>query len=426
MKRFAFGMAALAAALALSTAASAMPNFARKYGVECSTCHSAVPKLNRFGFEFRNAGYRMPSDIGKEEEKFNLGDFFTARFQSQFVYKKHSDVKPGKDTNSNQLEFFEATLYPLTGSWGKNFASIGELSMSPDDVFEIENAFVRGAFGDKDGWFQARIGIMHPWEGSGASDRPLGISRPLIQKVPAVGSPFFLWNLDESAAEVGYYFANSGTTLTARISNGILWKEDGSGTAEPAQGGALSKPKDQPGANAKNFQVFINQFIKGETAGLSLYYYHGVVPFPDPNYSATTDTTEDTFQRLALYGNVWTLSDKLNILAGYAFGHDSLDDPTVASSDGKYSGSKVGDSSGFFGELNYHVDEKLAFGGRFDLFDPSDQVDNNNQTAETLFVNYSLFNGLQLMGEYQHKDTEQSAGGSNKDDQATARMIFIW
>jgi hypothetical protein len=34
----------------------------------------------------------------------------------------------------------EATLYPLTGAWGKYLSSLSELSTSPEDVFEIEHA----------------------------------------------------------------------------------------------------------------------------------------------------------------------------------------------------------------------------------------------------------------------------------------------
>ena len=54
---------------------SAMPMFARKYNVDCLTCHTAIPALNETGYKFRAAGYRMPEEIGKaQERKFELGD----------------------------------------------------------------------------------------------------------------------------------------------------------------------------------------------------------------------------------------------------------------------------------------------------------------------------------------------------------------
>jgi hypothetical protein len=42
--------------------AQALPAFARKYGVACSTCHEVWPKLNDFGQLFRDNGYRMKRD----------------------------------------------------------------------------------------------------------------------------------------------------------------------------------------------------------------------------------------------------------------------------------------------------------------------------------------------------------------------------
>lgn len=426
--------------LVFSAESQAMPNFARKYGTDCTMCHTQVPKLNKLGYEFRIAGFRLPSEIGKEEKPFNLGDFFSARAQEQYKWLKHSDVTAGKGYTSSQLEFFELTIYPLTGSWGKNFASLGEFSMGPDDVFEVENAFVRGVYGNDNGWFQARIGVMHPWEGFGASDRPIGTIRPLFQKVPAIGSPFFLWNLDESAIEAGYHLGKAGTSISARISNGIIWKEDGSGVAEPAQGGSLTKERDMPGYNDKNYQLFVNQFITKDSA-VSLYYYYGVVPFPDPHYAATvkttvgniestvetrTEPTLDTFQRLAIYANYFVLPEKINLLAGYAYGNDKLDDSSIITPDHKYSGSKVGNSHGYFGEVDFHATPNLALGARYDFYDPSNKVDKNNQTAITISGNYYILNGLQLVGDYQHKEIEQSGSGKNKDDQVVARLIFIW
>jgi len=407
---------------------SAMPSFSRKLGTDCTHCHTQVPKLNRTGYEYRLAGYRDPADIGVAEKKFELGDFFDARFQMQYVWKQHSDdVDPKKDLSSNQLEFYEFTFYPLTGSWGKYFGSIGEFSMFSDDVFEIENAFIRGVAGDANGFFQARVGVMHPWEGFGASDRPVGNIRPIFQKAPAVGSPFFLWNLDEMAVEVGYYQAKIGTSIAARVSNGIIWKEGTNppGTAEPAQGGNLTKNQAEPGADRKNYEVFINQFITNDSA-LSLYYYNGTISYPDPGYEATTDVTLDTFQRLTAYGNFWVWPGKVNLLAGYSLGKDSLDDAAVKSSDGKYNGSKVGKSDGFFGEVNYQALPTLLVGARYDAYDPSDKVASNEQTAWTVSGNYYITHGLQFVMDYQHKMTEQATSGKKKDDQVVARLIFIF
>ena len=52
-------------ASALPTAAikvNALPAFARKYGMPCSSCHEAWPKLSPFGQAFKDNGYQMGND----------------------------------------------------------------------------------------------------------------------------------------------------------------------------------------------------------------------------------------------------------------------------------------------------------------------------------------------------------------------------
>lgn len=41
----------------------AIPQFAKKYGVACNTCHVGVPKLNSFGEKFRMNGFQLPGTI---------------------------------------------------------------------------------------------------------------------------------------------------------------------------------------------------------------------------------------------------------------------------------------------------------------------------------------------------------------------------
>jgi len=417
----------------------AMPNFARMYGAECNMCHTQVPKLNRTGFEFRLAGYRLPAQIGEKDEGFDLGKLFAARIQMQDLNKSHDDVNPAKNTSTNQLTFFEATLYPLTGSWGGNFGSLVELSMAPGESFEIENAYIRGVWGDaKKGWFTGKVGVMHPWEGFGASDRVIGNIRPLFQKQASIGSPFYLWNVDEMAVEAGYYWPKFGTNLSARVSNGVIWKPDSGGAfsdhADPAQGGDLNKTKDQIGENHKNWQVVLNQYFN-QDSGLTVYYYSGEIPFPDiaePTNPLTGVTTKDKYTRLAVYANYFVVPNKLNLLAGWSDNKDSLDDPNVtgvlSNSTTAQNGSQVGKSGGFFGEVDYHpIDNKLAVALRYDDFDSSDKVDHNTQNAWTLSANYQVQNYVQFVADYQHKTTEAGANpGENKDDQFLVRMIVIF
>jgi len=61
----AFNLADSHSASALPTSdvgVNALPTFAKKYGMPCSSCHEAWPKLSPFGQAFKDNGYQMGSD----------------------------------------------------------------------------------------------------------------------------------------------------------------------------------------------------------------------------------------------------------------------------------------------------------------------------------------------------------------------------
>lgn len=60
-RRAALGLGLALALAPLPRTAGAIPYFARRYGVECSRCHVAPPKLNAFGEAFVARGYTMPA-----------------------------------------------------------------------------------------------------------------------------------------------------------------------------------------------------------------------------------------------------------------------------------------------------------------------------------------------------------------------------
>lgn len=68
------GTVALLAAMA-ARQADAIPAFARKYQLSCSTCHAPFPRLKPFGEEFGARGYRM-EDPSKEPTRatYDVGD----------------------------------------------------------------------------------------------------------------------------------------------------------------------------------------------------------------------------------------------------------------------------------------------------------------------------------------------------------------
>lgn len=464
---------------AFSTA-DAMPNFSRKLGVACTTCHTTIPALNRTGYKFRAAGFRLPTDIGKEEDKkFDLGDAFAARIQSRFDSQATNGPNGapitncpggvcGPRTTTNAFSFMEATLYPLTGSWGKYFASESELSVSPEDVFEIENAYVRFVKGNENSFFTARLGIFHPWEGFGASDRPYSNGRTLFQNAPisaggrAIPYVFQSWGLDEAGAEIGGDFKN--LSLRAAILGGTLirWNEEANAFLPfPAQTGpwkganqavaALGKPYNAIAHNTPDFSANATYLLHEDGGGVSLIYYHGNVATPTrctdgtaigQKNAATGDTCgvtsagdigntafdfteagafQNNFDRVAVYGS-YPLGKYFMPMAGFMYGRD--DAPVSPTTFPANAALQTQNSHGAFLDGVLRINEHFTTGVRYDQFDPN-TAKSNLQWAVTPYMNIPLNNGFQLIAEYQHRDFQIDAAHNRQNDTFQVRVIFI-
>jgi len=55
----------------LPASSHAIPAFAKKHGFNCNMCHAGYPKLNDFGQRFRDNGYQIPGQEGKESNIFS-------------------------------------------------------------------------------------------------------------------------------------------------------------------------------------------------------------------------------------------------------------------------------------------------------------------------------------------------------------------
>src|SRR5262247_1802288 len=85
-------MVLLLGILVVSGECSAMPMFARRYNVPCSTCHTSPPRLNETGYRFRAAGFRMPEELGHAlEGKQDLLNHIGFRLQPR-VMVVHSAI----------------------------------------------------------------------------------------------------------------------------------------------------------------------------------------------------------------------------------------------------------------------------------------------------------------------------------------------
>ena len=399
-----------------------IPAFARRENMACSACHTSIPRLNRVGYDYRNAGYRMPNEIG-DNRAIAIPDMISARTQTEAGWQR-TRAANGTTSHKSQLNFVEFTAYPLSGSFGRYWSSLAELSFSSEDFWEIENAYLRGTFGKEENHFQVRAGVFHPFEGYGASDRPAVLSRPLFQTTPARNtgtSTFFTpWGFDQVGVEAGYTFKNFSGAAT--LFNGIFVNPD-ERKAFPFQGGELTRPSTDPNYDSKDFQLFANQFlpIGKNDAAISAFYYSGTLTVPF-NFTSG-DSYTDHFDRLALYGTLPLALSKttaLWVLGGMQWGRDDRINATTGSGvPGRFG------SGGAFGELYVPLNRYLGTVARYDYFRPSHDQTNNATNAFTAGLNASALDGVQGILEYQFKRSETGPSTSTNSHQLRARIILI-
>ncbi len=459
----------------LARAAHRMPLFARKYNVSCNYCHTTIPRLNYTGYRFRAAGFRMPDDIGKPEtKKFEFGDYISARIQSRFDVQATNQPNgaavanviggvPGSRTTTVAFSFQEATLYPLTGSFGKHFAAESELSVSPEDFFEVENAYLRFVAGKENAFFTSRVGVFHPWEGFGASDRPFSNARTLFQTVVqsssgrAVPYVFQPWGLDEVGVEIGGEFSKLSVRGAVLGGTFMRWEEGAKAfIAFPSQTGPwkganqavpeLGKPFDYVSHNTPDFSANATYTPNAERGTFTLLYYHGNIATPTACTDGTAigatsggvvcgvtgssaaapygeaGNTDFDFTSASAFRNNF---DRFGAYASYPIGKHFL--PAVGydyGKDTKPDGTKFS-SNGLFVDGTYMINKYATVGMRYDRFRPNTSV-NTKQWALTPYMNIPLQNGLQFIMEFQHRDFQIAPGTTHrKNDTFQLRLIYI-
>jgi len=316
-------IALFAITVASARTAHALPQFARKYKMDCSGCHDALafPRLNDVGYKFRRAGFRMPENIGQDE----LADYTLDNYFSGSIAAANTTTLTDAGGSTDWLNTFSgaASLFPLTGSFAKYFASESEIAFVPGGAVEVENAYGRAVYGGEDLWVTARLGVFHAIEGFGGSDRPIGPTAPLIFEVAPRHNQDTLMLLSEPSRigiDVGLQWQN--TSLSVEVVNRAqLELEDDE----------LALIGTRPDARSGKDLIIVANQILGTRSGLSAYWAHGKVPLPvDPDmFAAGTneDTFNDGYDKLALFASGGTST--LLGLAGVQLGFDRRLDPVT-------------------------------------------------------------------------------------------------
>jgi hypothetical protein len=140
--------------------ATAIPAFARKYGMPCSSCHEAWPKLSYFGQQFKDNGYQMGND--RDAPIFQQAGYWPATFRITPFWSRESTNKAQVD-GSNGPGGNEAKITTDGFNWtGLDFHTGGTLAKNVS-FYVLPSSDEYGAFHFESVW--ARLDNIggSPW-----------------------------------------------------------------------------------------------------------------------------------------------------------------------------------------------------------------------------------------------------------------------
>jgi hypothetical protein len=147
---------------------AAIPAFARKYGLPCSACHTAWPKLNNFGILFRDNGYQLMNDrdspIYQNPSYFPITLRITPNWHLEHTTNQPVDATPGDASTTAPgnvtVHGFDLSGMDFwaTGTLYKNISMSLLPSSDPTASFHFENALVRFDNLKGSSWFNFKFG----------------------------------------------------------------------------------------------------------------------------------------------------------------------------------------------------------------------------------------------------------------------------
>lgn len=171
---------------------AAVPVFARKYGFQCSMCHSNMPRLNDYGTRYRMNGYRLPGRESEEKTVLESPAPVALRTSAGYTGVDYNEAAGGdceSDFRLNGLDLLSAgTLGHKIGYFMVYVPQIAEArGVAPQDG-ALEMASV--VFSDVAGsWLNVRAGRFEPAFVPFSVKRQLGVAPYEIYDYSFPGGP---------------------------------------------------------------------------------------------------------------------------------------------------------------------------------------------------------------------------------------------
>jgi len=359
-----------ATTLYLPEEAEALPAFARKFGVKCTTCHVQFPKLNAFGIAFKNRGYRMKGEEGDyiwDSKVFPIAAIGRFGYNLRATETGSGDERTNSDTSEivdGGIELFSGGVLGPRVSYFVDALTVDNLALVQfDDILPNSALNIRTGIYNVDNYY-----LSHP--------RRLTESTYLVQ---LTGNRADNVTFQNRGVEFNGQFEESGFRYALGVGNDTT--NNGSG--------------DKFG---KHYYFLLNKSVF-DSHNISFLFRGDTIGASNDNANVD-DTADDTF---AFGGNVDLHYGNMTIVAGAYrfFGGDSQD----FTEGGKRVDYKA--NSGVV-EATYEFSEKLLALARYDWHDTLDSTASEEQYV--LSLQYHLVPNVKLNLEY--ADQKINPGGN--------------
>ncbi len=379
-KRISAHVLAVAAILmAASGSAHAIPAFARKYGLPCSACHEAWPKLNNFGQTFKDNGYQLGND--RDAPVYQQPGYWPIMFRVTPTWHRESSKRVAVDSipGNAQSGLTESTV---TSSGfdvgGVDIVTAGTLSKNIS--FFVQPFIGNSSAGLAQAWVRLDNLFKSRWlnlkMGKFELDQPISQERSLT--INNTGALYY-----------NYFFTPPGdNNFFTGIGNDQLGVEVSGHSENDYTRYSLSVVNNSngvPGLPAsQTYNLYANLTQGFEVPGLGLqkvgvYGYFG----ESPTYFQTnnghpipgTGTGNRSFYRAGAYG-LWYVG-KFDFSTFYEHGQDNvfLGNSVPANQPGLLPAGAVGPAwNGGFVEAHYDYNPRLILIGKYELVRMSRQA----------------------------------------------------
>jgi hypothetical protein len=343
--------------------AQAVPQFARRYNLKCSACHTIVPMLNEQGYLFKRLGYHLPPALTKQqpaplmsylvrsEPKWTLGNNLSAAV-ADFAFQTERDTTTGSTPSStsafqvNSWNSYAAGWIPDTNFfYFTEFDIVTNGTTSPD----LMNANFGYSGGNaRQSWY-VDGGREHLQVGEGTRAAQIYSLLPASPLMFENASPTnFMLDQSPVGVDAGYTWASDGYkrvfAATAKVTNG-----------DNADGSEILGSSDK---NSKDIWTDVD-FWYAQESGITFLDYYGTKDQIQNSGDSNDFTYRPVIRRQGIFGN-YKLADKVDFLGGYMRSKDDWEDD---------SGVKDGDftANDGYAEADYYLKPGVALSARYDL-----------------------------------------------------------